>query len=216
MIKREGMVDYHAKVRINHTDVKYQNEKLHLSIDVNNLSGKQISGIRFSMRATDVFGDAIEVENEVSHVFSIRCAPFEPAMRIVLDYICDIGNIPFQIDLCVEEIHFSDGSTALREKAHKKLYFYQELEPERARDQEYYKQLKKHFHRAVCFAEKRNDGWLCTCGRLNRNRDNLCPECLEDRKKVLTQGTKEAVKKAMKSEKSEREKEAGRGFFFRR
>ena len=216
MIKREGMVDYHARVRINHTDAKYQNEKLNLVIDINNLSGRQIAGIRFSMRSYDVFGDLIPTEGEETHVFSIRCAPFEPAMRIVLNYVCSISNIPMKIDLQAEEIHFSDGTAEERERPHKKLYYYQELEPDNAKDQEYYMALRKFFHRAVCFAEKRNDGWLCTCGRLNRNRDEVCPECLEGRKKVLTTGTREAVKKQMKAEKDELLHKRGGRFFFHR
>jgi hypothetical protein len=216
MIKREGMVDYHARVRINRTDAKYQNEKLNLAIDVNNLSGHQIAGIRFSMRAFDVFGEIIPVEGEESHVFSIRCAPFEPAMRIVLNYSCDIGNIPIQIDITYEEVHYSDGTVEKKERPHKKLYYYQELEPDHWRDQEGFQLLRKNFHHAICYAEKRNDGWLCTCGRLNRNRDDVCPECLEGRKKVLTAGTREAVKKQAKSERDELVKNKPHGFFFRR
>ena len=202
MIRREGMVDYHAAVRINRTGVRYGRGRLLLTLDISNLSGRQVAGIRFSLRARDRNGEVVRCEEEETHVFSLRLNPFEPGMRIVVDHFCDVEREAVGIDLTVEAVHFGDGSMEEGFRPQKKIYFYREIEPDRPKEAEYLRILRDRADRAVCFAEKRNDGWLCTCGRLNKPRNEVCPECLGKRKDLLTRCTREAVLKELKAERA--------------
>ena len=216
MLKREGMVDYHAYVRINDIGVRLQRNALRCLIDLSNISAMPIRDVTISLSARDLEGRLLPVNGEKKHKLTLGGLSLEAAMRMVTEFNCEVKGIPCGIETEVEEVVFADGRVGEKRKPHKKIYFYKSFDETKQKEKEQMECLKKYSDHSICYAEKRNDGWLCTCGRLNRNRDNICPECMEDRKKVLTLGTKDSVKKAMKTDRSEREKNAGRGFFFRR
>jgi len=125
---------------------------------------------------------------------------FDAGMRYVADFECDASDDVSTVELQIVSVSFTAGNTVTEFKPHKKIYFYEAFEPERYKDQPFVEKIKKYSPHAVCFSEKRPDGWLCTCGRLNRFRDDKCLECLSDRKDILKYCTKEAVKDELKKD----------------
>lgn len=201
MIKKEGMVDYHAYIRINDIAVRLSRELLLLSVDLTNVAGRPVCGVTLRMKARNGGGEALLIEGEAEHTFSLKDLSLEAGMRMNVPYRCRVEGIPAGIEIEVEETAFLDGVTAQKQKPHKKLYYYKTFDVTRTREKELQDFLRRHSEKAVCFAEKRNDGWLCACGRLNRNRDDKCPECLSNRKEMLTLCTKDAITEAFRKER---------------
>lgn len=205
MVRREGMVDYHAYVRVNDIGVRLQRDALRLSIDLSNISGQPIRDVIISLSARDGSGRLLTVNGEEKHRILLRDISLEAAMRMVTEYRCKVEGTPAGIETEVEQVVFASGVAGEKRKPHKKLYYYQTFDPEKPREKEQQDCLKKYSDKAVCFAEKRNDGWLCTCGRLNRNQDDHCPECLSDRKMILGRCTKEEIRVELQKEQRGRQ-----------
>ncbi len=203
MKRKEGIVDYHEFVHVNHTQVKYRDGKLHLQIDLSNVSGKQISQIFFSISGRDDFGDQVLFQGEERGNFQLENMTFDAGMRMIVEYDLEVDDEPSDIELQAERADFSNGQFAIREKPHKKIYFYEAVEKDRYKDWEIYEHLRKYSMWAECFAEKRSDGWLCCCGRLNRIQDDFCFGCMSSRKVILTDCTKESIRREIKKEKEE-------------
>lgn len=201
MIRREGMVDYHAFVRINDIGVRLQRDALLMSLDISNIAGRPIDAVTVRISARDGGGQKLLIEGADSHLFPLKNLGLEAATRIVVSHRCDVTGTPAGIEAEVEEVVFSDGAIAEKQKPHKKLYYYSTFDAEKPREKELQDCLRRYSDKAVCFAEKRNDGWLCSCGRLNRNRDDRCPECLSERKELFFHCTKEAIKEEVKKER---------------
>lgn len=202
MVKREGMVDYHAYIRINDIGVRLKKGYLQLQIDLSNLSARPIREASFSLSARGSDGKKLRLEGEERLLFTLKDLRLEPAMRMVQGYRCMVDGAPEGIEIEPEQVVFASGEIGEKQKPHKKIYFYRALDPDKARDRELHGCLLKYSDKAVCFAEKRNDGWLCTCGRLNRNRDNTCPECLSDRKELFFYCTKEKIREELRRDRN--------------
>ncbi|MBQ6441809.1 MAG: hypothetical protein IJJ13_04365 [Lachnospiraceae bacterium] len=201
MIKRENMVDYHAYIRINDIHVRCKHGNLLLSIDLNNISGRAIKQATFVMHAVSANEQPVLLDGQESLTFTLSDLKLEAAMRMSTPFRCAVEGAPAGIEIETESVVFADGDQGPKQRPHKKLYFYDALDPERAKEKECQEYLQRFSDRALCFAEKRNDGWLCTCGRLNRSRDDFCMECLADRKELFAHCTKEAVKAKVRKER---------------
>ncbi len=201
MIKRENMVDYHAYIRINDIHVRCRHGNLQLSIDLNNISGRAIQEATFLLRAVSADKQPVLLDHQEALTFTLSDMKLEAAMRMSTPFQCTVQGAPTGIEIETESVVFLGGGHGLKQRPHKKLYFYDALDPERPKERECQELLQRYSDRALCFAEKRNDGWLCTCGRLNRNRDDVCLECLADRKELFTYCTKEAVKAKIRKER---------------
>lgn len=201
MIKRENMVDYHAYIRINDIHVRCRDGNLQLSIDLNNISGRPITEATFLLRAFSADKQPVLLDGRDALAFTLCDMKLEAAMRMSTPFCCTVQGSPTGIEIETESVVFEGGGQGPKQKPHKKLYFYDALDPERPKERECQEYLQRYSDRALCFAEKRNDGWLCTCGRLNRNRDDVCLECLADRKELFAHCTKEAVKAKIRKER---------------
>ncbi len=201
MIKRENMVDYHAYIRINDIHVRLKQKDLMLTIDLNNISGSPIKQATFHMRAVSAGESPVLLNGQEAIDFTLTDLKLEAAMRMSTSYECTVDGMPAGIEIETESVIFADGLKGEKQKPHKKLYFYDALDPQRQKEKECQEYLRRYSGRALCFAEKRNDGWLCTCGRLNRNRDDFCLECLADRKELFAHCTKESVKAKIRKER---------------
>lgn len=213
MQRREGMVDYHAYVRINDIGVRHQGGSLRLSIDLSNISAVPIRDVTILLSAKDENDGNLMVNGEKRHAFTLRELSLEAAMRMVTEFRCEVEGNPAGIETEVENVVFMDGRVGERRKPHKKIYFYQTFDETRPRELEQKECLRRYSDHAICYAEKRNDGWLCTCGRLNRNQDDKCPECLSDRKLIFQKCTKEAILLELKKEQKKRQSFSLKQFF---
>ena len=213
MLKREGMVDYHAYVRINDIGVRLQRNALRCLIDLSNISAMPIRDVTISLSARDLEGRLLPVNGEKKHKLTLGGLSLEAAMRMVTEFNCEVKGIPCGIETEVEEVVFADGRVGEKRKPHKKIYFYKSFDETKQKEKEQMECLKKYSDHSICYAEKRNDGWLCTCGRLNRNRDDRCPECLSDRKLIFQKCTKEAILLELKREQKRRQSFSLKRFF---
>ncbi len=213
MLKREGMVDYHAYIRINDIGVRLQGNGLRCLIDMSNISAIPIRDVRISLSARDLEGKILPVNGKEKDEINISNLSLEAAMRMVTEFRCEVDGIPCGIETEVLEVVFADGRIGEKQKPHKKIYFYQTFDEAKQKERDQMECLKKYSDHAICYAEKRNDGWLCTCGRLNRNRDDRCPECLSDRKLIFQKCTKEAILLELKREQKERQSFSLKRFF---
>lgn len=213
MLKREGMVDYHAYIRINDIGVRLQGSALRCLIDMSNISAIPIREVTISLSAKDLEGNLLRVNGEDKHRVTLSGLSLEAAMRMVTDFRVEVEGIPCGIETEVEEVVFADGRVGEKQKPHKKIYFYNTFDEAKQKERDQMECLKKYSDHAICYAEKRNDGWLCTCGRLNRNRDDRCPECLSDRKLIFQKCTKEAILLELKLEQKKRQSFSLKRFF---
>lgn len=200
MRRREGIVDYHSYVKIDRISPRLSGDCLTLSMDFQNVSSRNIAGFVLSISLLDDFNDPILIDgNEKTQRF-YDTPDFESAMHIRLTDVIDTTEEPAQIESFIASVRFEDGEEALWQKPRKKIYFYEAFEKDRYKDKPYIEKLSAYVRNPVCFAEKRTDGWLCCCGRLNRNQDDSCPQCLSNRKMVLMDCTKEAIKEEIRKE----------------
>ena len=207
MKRKEGSVDYHSYMKIERISPRLSGDCLTLNMDFQNVSGRNITAFTLCISLVDDFKDPILIEGKEEISLSYEKLDFESSMHIKLTDVVNTTEEPAEIMSHIGSVTFDDGEVALWMKPRKKIYYYDAFEKDRYKDQPYIKKLSAYLKTPVCFAEKRTDGWLCCCGRLNRNQDERCPQCLSERKQMLMECTKEAIKEDIRKDTLQYRKE---------
>lgn len=152
------------------------NEKLGLtycSINFLNISNKIVSSIKFIIKCYDSFGQPVGNENEVETIIQDESA--NPKTYFGINKKVLLSNQPStrNVDIIITNILFNDGTTW--EKGN---YEPIKVEFNKVVDKQELHNLRSIAGSdAICYYSENNEGWICTCGRLNKKDSSQCKRC---------------------------------------
>lgn len=180
MRSEHRIVDLNAYIEDIGCEIKNTGDSKQLEISFRNVSQDVITAIRLKCVCFDSFDDKIQFGTEdflEVKKASLNIKPTKKASFIVDVELSDLQKVEIE----VLQIVYINGEKVAPMAAHNIEYDVDILsstwfENDHS-ESDILSYMKEKNDKAVCFPKEHPDGWICSCGRLNRNGINRCVSC---------------------------------------
>ena len=204
----ESTIDLNSPVEILKWNiVSINNNEYYFNISFRNLNQGIISAVKLEIQGFNSFNEIVKVDGEDAFECYIQDldvqlgCEFENIVPILLPKN-DIRNL----DITIKEISFNSGKFIYKNRPNKI-----DLEVEYITEDDELNTLKTYAHKAMCYAEEKNNLWICVCGRPNYESSKKCVRCGLEKDYVFSSLSKERIlNETDKRKKIEAEEEKDR------
>ncbi len=178
-------------------------------ITFENLGYGVVTAVKFNAKGYNSFGDLVPVsgnDNFLIIIQDITVKSNEKSSEIKIQ----LPNSEIRkIEVEESQICYSDGSITTYEGKKEQSF---ELEEFTYEENEAYNALKDVFDKKVKYVlSEVDEGWICTCGRFNKNDCDKCSLCGHTKQEIINVLSEEGMQKAIEDKKLldlKRQKEA--------
>lgn len=194
MGKVDKIIDLNAHIEDLKYEICVQNGEAIAEISFSNLEYGDITAIKFNARGYNAFNELVLVNGRTRFFLIIQDVVIKKNgkatnLRVKLPN-ADIKKL----DLEECQICYADGSVISYDGKNKFSFELEEID-----NNEQLKALHKLFDENAKYkCKKFKQGWICTCGRLNKPENNICSKCSKSRSDVFKVCSDDGLKKLVK------------------